>query len=231
MQHEQNQDFMDELYDQRRHAVAMDEEEPEFEEEEEEGQLEFVNDEEGGPFGPLERQPRVIFDWDGEIHFEEEAQVQARAEQDAERARWKNENVRRARDPNSRWESINHNDMWTDDPQYNHLQWQFPTNKMKELEKRFVVVRTDHYEHVENARLLNRQPLPVQMKNTLQAIYYEAEGCRCCDRHTTDRPTFCGELQMLPYHNTEVHLDQKENRCICTCRHSMRRVSEYIYEN
>ena len=206
----QHEEFMDEIYEQRRHAVAMEEEE------EEEGQLEFVNDEEGDPFGPLERQPRIIFDPEGEIRLQEEERE------------WKDENVRRARDPNSSWESINHNDMWTNDPQYNHIQWQFPTNKMKELEKRFVSVSTDYYDHIGNARLLERVQLPIQMKNKMSAIYYEADECRCCDRHMIDRPTFCGEFQFLPYHNTEVQLDQKDNRCICTCRHSMRRVSEYI---
>ena len=221
------QDFEDNLYYQRRHLVAMDEldifeEAPElrpvrlnFDDVAPQNQADNIEEDwvninlnldgiENEIMQPLERQNGV----DPFEEWEENHGIMAQLEI--------------AKDPNSRWEQLEKNAAWTEKEELQKYEWQFPSNHMKEVEKRFFVWYHEP-DVVEENMLPNRNA----RMNKLRAIYHECESCRCCERHMENRPSFFGEQLRLPFHNTQLELNEKENRCVCQCRHIMRRIGPH----
>ena len=128
---------------------------------------------------PLERQ-------NGVDPFQEAAE-----EEDRRREEWKQRNYEAALDPNSRWEAINHNHLWREDPQRQRFQWKFPSPKMQQVDKDSVVLSHLFQVHRDNRRLLaRREEIPVQFRNRFLGIYLQCADCRCCERHVRDRPNF-----------------------------------------
>lgn len=240
----------DELYMERRHAVAMEG----LEEELEEGELpplvneeEFINQlnallpevqenlpnnpfEDGADFiqlpPELELQDEV---WDMPEPLERQNAVDPfqEAEEEDERLReeWLQHNYEVALDPNSRWEAINHNHLWREDPHRARIQWQFPSHQMQQVDKDSVVLSHLFGRHRDNLRLLApRNEIPVQFRNRFLGIYLQCAECHCCERHAQNRPEFCAVVPEMPDDHQYKWLieGEKDNNCICPCRHIMR---------
>ena len=248
-----NWELEDEIYMQRRHAVAMEGLQEELEEGEVLPDLNglnihgFINElnqalppavedplpnpfAEGDDFIPLvpELEPQNE-EWDMPLPLERQngVDVFAEANEEDERLReeWKQHNYEVALDPNSRWEAINHNHLWREDPGRARHQWIFPSNKMMELDKKAVVLGYEFNEHLENLRLLApRQEIPAHFNNRFLGVYFQCADCNCCDRHQRDRPEFREIVQEMPddYQYRWLIEGEKDNNCICPCRHIMR---------
>ena len=147
----------------------------------------------------------------------------AEAEEEEERQQ-RQRNYEIAMDPNSRWEAINHNHLWREDPQRAQIDWQFPSQEMQQVDKDAVVLEHLLHQHQENRRLLApREELPVQFRNRFLGIYLKCAECRCCDRHTANRPEFGEVVRPAVFNGIRfLHLGEKENNCLCPCRHIMR---------
>ena len=245
----------DELYMDRRHAVAMEG----LEEELEEGEVpplvdeeEFINQlnalhpevqgnqpnnpfEEGADYIQLPPELEAVDQdvnqeiWQLNEPLERQNGVdpfqEAAEEEDRRREEWKQRNYEAALDPNSRWEAINHNHLWREDPQRQRFQWQFPSPKMQQVDKDSVVLSHLFQVHRDNRRLLaRREEIPVQFRNRFLGIYLQCADCRCCERHVRDRPEFCAVVpEMAIDHDYKWLIEgEKENNCICPCRHIMR---------
>jgi len=241
----------DELYMNRRHAVAMEGLEEELEEgevpplvDEEEEQIinqlnvllpevgEILPDnpfEEGADYVQLPPELEAV-DEDVNQHMRRPLERQHAVDpfQEDEMRRieeWKQRNYEAALDPNSRWESINHNHLWREDPHRARIQWQFPSPKMQQVDKASIVLSHLLQVHRDNRRLLApREELPVPFRNRFLGIYLQCADCRCCERHMRNRPEFCAPIPNMPfdYQFRELIDGQKENNCICPCRHIMR---------
>ena len=172
-----------------------------------------VPDEEWDMPGPLERQNAID-------PFEEAAE-----EDDRRREEWLKHNYEIAKNPNSRWEDINHNHLWRQDQQRARHQWIFPSNRMMEVDKQAVVIGYEFHKHKENQRLLApHQEIPSHFKNRFLGIHLQCAECNCCDRHQRNRPEFGEIIQEMPADHQHRRLieGEKENNCICSCRHIMR---------
>lgn len=220
------QDFEDELYYQRRHLVAMDDI---FEEEPELQPLRLNFDD----LPPQNQENNIEEDWvninlnldviENEIQQPLDRQNGIDPFEEWEENHGVAVQLEIAKDPNSRWENLEENAVWTEEEELKKHEWQFPSNRMKEVEKRFFVWFHEHDVVDEN-----REPNRNARINKLRAMYYECESCRCCERHMEDRPGFLGEQLILPFHNTRLQFNEKENRCVCRCRHIMRRVGAHL---
>ena len=248
-----NWELEDEIYMQRRHAVAMEGLEAELEEGEVLPDLNgmdihgFINElnqalppavenplpnpfEEGDDFIPLapELEPQNE-EWDMPGALERQDAIDpfedAAEEDERQREIWLRRNYELAKDPNSHWEEINHNHLWRQDPGRARHQWIFPSNKMMELDKKAVVLGYEFNEHLENLRLLApRQEIPAHFNNRFLSVYFQCADCNCCDRHQRDRPEFGEIVQEMPddYQYRWLIEGEKDNNCICPCRHIMR---------
>ena len=197
--------YDDDIYMDRRHAVAMEGLENELENQEENFE-EFMNNmDEHLNFGPLERQNGMV----------PEEFV------DAELGAFNDEEYQRACDPNCSWESIRGNDRWTNEV-LGGVQWQFPSDMMKDNEIKFVRVK---YELEDGAN-------DIRIKNQIRGLFYTCASCDCCERHKRNFPDE-GEVvlnvngralgQLEDAVNGQGH--GKENNCICACRHIARRIA------
>lgn len=256
-----NWELEDELYLQRRHAVAMEGLEGELEELEE-GEIPPLLDDnelnaqelinglnelfpqvpENQPNNPfengddfiqlpveLEAQDMNEEEWEMPGALERQNGVdpfqEAAEEDERRREEWRQRNYQAALDPNSRWEAINHNHLWREDPQRARIQWQFPSPKMQQVDKASIVLSHLLHIHRDNRRLLApREEIPVHFRNRFLGIYLQCADCRCCERHVRDRPEFGAVVpEMAIDHDYKWLIEgEKENNCICPCRHIMR---------
>ena len=175
-------------------------------------------DEEWDMPAPLEH-PNGVEPFEGA--GEEDEWRDAERERDAIRRR----NYELAKDPNSRWEAINHNHLWLRDPELARYDWNFPSDKMKEVDKHAFVLHYEFNEYLQNQRLLApNDGIPLQFQNRFLWIHLQCAECHCCDRHQRNRPEFREVVQEAPEDHQFRQLDkgEKENNCICPCRHIIR---------
>lgn len=189
--------------------------------------------------GFLERQPAIPMEEDleeGEIPpliDEEEEELRGvgpfEAEEEEEdirrREEWLRNNYEIAIDPNSDWEQINNNQRWRENPDLVRFVWQFPSQHMKDIDKKSTVLEYLFQQHRENQRLLQQDNrLPVHFKNQFLGVHLSCNSCNCCDRHMKNRPGFREDVPFPPFDHQFKFLErgEKENRCICPCRHIMR---------
>lgn len=243
----------DDLYMQRRHAVAMEGLEEELEEgeippllnENEEDAQAMINQlnelfpqvPENLPNNPFENGDNFIQlapelepqdeEWDMPAPLERQNGVdpfeEAAEEDERRREEWRQRNYEIAKDPNSRWEDINYR--WLQDPELARYDWNFPSNKMKEVDKLAFVLQYEFNEHLQNRRLLApNDGIPLQFQNRFLGIHLQCADCHCCDRHQRNRPEFREVVQEAPEDHQFRRLEkgEKENNCICPCRYIIR---------
>jgi hypothetical protein len=231
-----NQDHEDEIYMQRRYAVAMEG----LEEELEEGNIQPNNPfENGNDFIPLAPELEVVQAvvaapaeqgneelWDMPMPLERQNAIDPfrdAVEEDERRdEEWLRQNYELAKNPNSKWEAINHNHLWSQRVRH---QWIYPSNKMMEVDKKATVIGYEFSEHQHNLRLLApRDVIPTHFSNRFLGIHFQCTDCNCCERHQLKRPEF-GEIvpeMAADHHLNYLHDGEKANNCICPCRHIMR---------
>lgn len=213
----------DELYMQRRHAIAMEglADEIYFDENE-------INHENEDMFEEIIQNERVFPDLiiigdngmnNDYIPLERQNGV------DIEQDEYELQEYGRARVNNCAWEDIRSNSRWTEG-QLARVDWSFPSNMMKEVEIKFVVLT---YEIKENIN--NNDELTISHKNRVEAMFDVCKSCNCCERHKKDFPEY-GEIWEFKERANVVELEDvafgeqgKENNCICACRHIARRIS------
>lgn len=216
----------DELYMQRRHAIAMEglADEIYFDENE-------INHENEDMFEEIIQNERVFPDLiiigdngmnNDYIPLERQNGV------DIEQDEYELQEYGRARVNNCAWEDIRSNSRWTEG-QLARVDWSFPSNMMKDAEIKFVVLTYEIKECIKN----EGEP-SIGLMNNVSALFNVCNSCRCCERHNKNFPEQ-GEIQEDGEHANVVELEDvafgeggKENNCICACRHIARRIADIL---